>query len=135
MTPKQIGELTPKEKRIKIAEACGAKWEHRCENNCFVCDDSIYGVEGPNGIFILTCLPEYLIDLNAMNEAEKTLSERQREIFPHALRAVVFDQIEDWEHPDEEQYMGFIECSAGSTFDLMHATAAQRADALLLTVA
>ena len=118
--------MTPEQKRIAIAEACGwrgiseqflvgyAPW--RTEpysdrvNACSIADlDSIP----------LDPLPDYLNDLNAMHEAEKVLTDEQWPQYRDELRTVVLGGIRlisQW-------------CKAD-----IHATAAQRAEAFGLTL-
>ena len=60
-----------------------------------------------------TTLPDYLNDLNAMHEAEKTLRNEQRfEFYKQLLKA----------------------CEDSETVNTIHATAAQRAEAFLKTL-
>ena len=98
--------MTPEEQRIKIAEACGWKLE-------FVAVPD--GDEGdvwtkPDGF----CgdLPDYLNDLNAMHEAEKLLKPMQWIAYGRKLQAL---------------------CDESITWPI-HATATQRAEALLKTL-
>ena len=53
--------MTPEEQRIKIAEACGHKFEK------FMCNPPRL----INPAIQLSEIPDYLNDLNAMHEAEK----------------------------------------------------------------
>jgi hypothetical protein len=94
--------MTPEKQRIAIAEACG--WTP---------DPFGYYVKDPAGIagprFRLDELPDYLNDLNAMHEAEKTLSDDNLKSYRGWL--VVVCNGEHW-----------------------RATAAQRAEAFLRTI-
>ena len=58
-------ELTQEQKRIKIAEACGWKWEARIKGAIKVWN------KPPLMVFHDDELPDYFNDLNAMPEAEK----------------------------------------------------------------
>jgi hypothetical protein len=60
-------QMTPEAQRIAIAEACGwTPWEKSTSGKFFT---------GPTGrIDHVVNLPDYLNDLNAMHEAEKTLT-------------------------------------------------------------
>lgn len=60
-------ELTQEQKRIKIAEACGWKWEARIKGAIKVWN------KPPLMVFHDDELPDYLNDLNAMHEAESRL--------------------------------------------------------------
>ena len=82
--------MTPEQQRIAIAEACG-------EDN-----DSIYR----------DLIPDYLNDLNAMHEAEKTLTDKAHEEFRLNLYEVLGDDSRL----------------------IVSSTAAQRAEAFLLTI-
>lgn len=100
---KRLIELTDEEKQILIAEACG--WS-----------DFGRGLDGPligrcgNNPFRLT-IPDYLHSLDAMREAEKTLSETR--IYQEHLERIV------WER---------------SHYGPWHASSTERADAFLLTI-
>jgi hypothetical protein len=64
------------------------------------------------------CLPDYLNDLNVMHEAEKMLTEHQWDEYERVLRKVC----------DGCSYF------EGAGKELLHATAAQRAEAFLRTL-
>lgn len=66
-----------------------------------------------------TSPPDYCNDLNAMHEAEKHLLKVKVEIFVENIREIVFDT-----EVSEEEF----------NFFLVHATAAQRAEAFLKTI-
>jgi hypothetical protein len=83
---------------VAIAEACG--WTP---------DNRGLGWLSPHGYYAPE--PDYCDDLNAMHEAEKVLTDDQREVFyPRNLGA--------WQRP----------------FNVIYATARQRAEALLRTL-
>ena len=99
--------MTPEAQRIAIAEACGWRlWSSFnglwAPPNCVVeYDTDAYP------------LPDYLNDLNAMHEAEKTLTFHQEtDYIAHLMR----------QHKDNPMTQGFM------------ATAAQRAEAFLRTL-
>lgn len=116
-----MNELTNEQKRIKIAEALGWKrrepflnaigtmtqqWEKAGEINGDGC-----------GGHTLDELPDYFEDLNAMHEAEETLTEEQRNQYLKALNG---------------PYMGGAYGTGPGFYDwwrTTHATAAQRAEA------
>jgi hypothetical protein len=55
--------MKPEKQRIAIAEACGFKWSEYSDEL---------------GQLVAEFTPNYLTDLNAMHEAEKVLTEKQR---------------------------------------------------------
>lgn len=105
--------MTDDEMRVKIAEACGV----------IECDEWSPFIAGASMIKNETCghvkcvprgmLPDYLNDLNAMHEAEKTLT------------------VEQW-----ISYWSFIESQLpkDGSFSILHATARQRAEAFLAVI-
>lgn len=105
--------MTPEAQRIAIAKACGWKRE------------PLYDDE-PNGrkayrhddrrVVYFRDLPDYLNDLNAMHEAEKTLDRIKQ------------DEIERTEY---DRYWQWLRATASG--DYVGATAAQRAEAFLRT--
>jgi hypothetical protein len=115
--------MSPEKQRIKIAEACGwteIQWSElinpriAIENKQF-CRDTEQ--------FRCLWLPNYLNDLNAMHEAEKVMTDKQKENYPINLARVIRHQlgIDDGKSIYHWKF---------STF----ATAAQRAEALGLTL-
>lgn len=106
--------MNPEKQRIAIAEACG--W-----TRCKILESS-YGGHGdlprdgwqrPDGVkFYPHKLPDYLNDLNAMHEAEKSLKSLQWVSYERKLQ-VLCDQTITWP---------------------MHSTAAQRAEAFLRVI-
>lgn len=97
--------MKAEDQRIAIAEACGWGWDPRYK--------LWHGPSMSEG----NTLPDYLRDLNAMHEAEKVLTEEQRQEF----LGWVCTQAE---FSTPEEYHWF----------LAHATAAQRAEAFLRTL-
>lgn len=118
--------MKPELQRIKIAEACGKcthgpdKWEHEGpegdrELMCIVCKAPLRDVSSPN----------YPSNLTAMNEAEKVLpawfsgkeyAGTQQHYYHELQRAC--------SHPD----------GCASMFEIVTATASQRAEAFLRTL-
>lgn len=118
MTKDELSKLTPEQKCIKIAGACGWHSIKQCTCKC-----QPHGLpRGTQNEREYKHLPDYLNDLNAMREAFFTLAYAdQREYFYSALRAVMgFDLLH---RPTPDQLATII-----------NATAAQRADAFLLVV-
>ena len=96
--------MTPEAQRIAIAKACG--WKMITTKDC---GPYPHGVD-PNGDRMHTAiLPDYLADLNAMHEAEKVLT---REQLTHYACVKL----------------------KGNISAVVHATAAQRAEAFLRTL-
>jgi len=113
--------MKPEQQRIAIAEACG--WENL---------SSELGVEfriSERGGFIYVKDP--LNDLNAMHEAEKVLTEPQQSIFADRLN--MLHNIADLTYPDSNT-RGYRKELFAEAFHLIHATAAQRAEAFLRTL-
>ncbi len=101
------------EQRIAIARSCGMvrDWDYILETyQQFRNRD-----DGGEAIFTLSKVPDYLNDLNAMHEAEKVLTIEQHWTFMESIREQIGFQKE-------------------FTWSLCHATAAQRAEALLKTL-
>jgi hypothetical protein len=108
--------MTPEAQRIAIAEACG--WKN-CESSRH---DVIFG-DNPEGDRAV--VPNYPGDLNAMHEAEETLSANQRIDFACYLTEPVRDQIYNVMPYD----LHYPVC-----FPAIHTTARQRAEAFLRTI-
>lgn len=116
--------MKPEKQRIAIAEFCGYKFTQG--------DDGEYHRYAPNGehevsSFInmpLSGLPNYLLDLNAMHEAESLLDANgqicERNIYAEQLCKSV--------HP------GMAMNHFWEMWCCIHATATQRAEALLKTI-
>lgn len=103
--------MSPEKQRIAILIAMGWKrtWSHERE---------VFDWDRPDGSWAISSAtaipcnsPDFLNDLNAMHEAENTLRQDQRE--PYYLKLTEMVHGPDW------------------TFLLIHATAAQRAEAFL----
>lgn len=109
----KLTDLTPEQKRIAIAEACG--WtDLRLVPDCL--QPQIQMLEGQNLGYFGTLgfyeVPDYLNDLNAMHEAEKI-----------GLRNI----------DESALYYYWLEDIVGMIHS-WHATAEQRADAFLLAL-
>jgi hypothetical protein len=106
MTREQWKQMTPDQRRIKVAELCG--WES------FPLSDGCpnWWKRGKDERINSHYLPDYENDLNAMHEAEKTISEA-------FLRRRYY------------QYMDII---TGDQWNTIVATAAQRAEAFAITL-
>ena len=102
--------------RIAISEVCGWK-----RHEMFI-DEVVKWKKGDDTLTLLE-LPDYLNDLNAMNEAEKTLTNQQRGIFEVWLTDIL--KVISVPHAS---------LSEGALFKLVHATAAYRAEAFLKTM-
>lgn len=103
--------MKPEQQRIAIAEACG--W-----TDCHKSIASVYGFPSERKVIGIppqrithTEVPDYLNDLNAMHEAEKILNTNQAADYCELLRPII--------------------CGC---WRLVHATAAQRAEAFLRTL-
>jgi hypothetical protein len=112
--------MKPEKQRIAIAEACGWK-PGKCPCGEELCN-AWKTPAGDNWEYV----PDYLNDLNDMHEAEKTLNDEQRAKFVMTLHfSTDGDLTASLENPrDRALYV----------FPVLHATAAQRAEAFLRTV-
>jgi hypothetical protein len=99
--------MTKEQQRIAIAETCGWKWERLWTGELH---GKPVGEQGP-----FREVPDYLNDLNAMHEAEKTLNQKLAAEYARMLTSIA------WQ-------------SDQPTFAPMTATAAQRAEAFLRTI-
>lgn len=112
MTPEEVKKLTDEELRVRVAVLCGWK---RCEDHSDPFCPCVY-FERTVVASSVGHLPRYESDLNAMYEAEGVLVEVQKRKFGNLLLSIV--------NPDE--YYG--------EYDLVHASARQRAEAFVLTM-
>jgi hypothetical protein len=112
--------MSPEAQRIAIAEACG--WTKRVFDH-----GKCIRFENPMNQCLqsLDTIPDYLNDLNAVHEAEKQLNYEQRVLYICAL--IESQQPGFNSFPDST--VGKLGC-----FALLHATAAQRAEAFLKTL-
>ncbi len=100
------------QQRLAIAKACG--WHKRLES-----------WRNPCGQPGFVSIPDYLNDLNAMHEAEKTLDANQRLDYACYLTEPVRDQVYEVMPRD----IHYSVC-----FPAINSTAAQRAEAFLRTL-
>jgi hypothetical protein len=111
MTREQWAELSDEEKRIKVAELCG--WRRGALR-----DDgsSWWAKPGCRGQYTWTAasIPDYLNDLNAMHKAVESLRHKSG--------------------PEWYDFGHHLSCICGSTLNCINATAAQRAEAFVLTM-
>ena len=123
--------MTEEKQRIAIAEACGLKGKHipnwigtgnhddfpRCYCQCgFVSETTLESKKHEQEFSPL----DYLLDLNAMHEAEKVLSKEQIEAYLGWLWQICKVPFEANDY--------------GLYFPLAHAIASQRAEAFLRTL-
>jgi len=121
--------MTPEAQRIAIAEACGWRVDDELE------DGALMGHirPTPNDWEVWDIVPDYLTDLNAMHEAEKTLGQDDSYRYGDALAASVRKpELEAMrrEGMDEDDQFPF---NGWGHFAVAHLTAAQRAEAFLKT--
>ncbi len=110
--------MTPEQQRIAIAELCGWSNIHQAENGT-----SLMGWwSGPPRTSLV--IPDYLNDLNAMHEAEKVLTTEQLTSYLNWLDITCGGELELSAMVEGPEY----------AFGLLHATAAQRAEAFLRTL-
>jgi len=110
--------MTPTEQQIAIAEACGWRLiEDKYKDGTSAGKSWV----SPDGIG--RNLPDYVNDLNAIHEAEKTLNEDQQYDFAWNLDNITPDFVSQGDGINWEV-----------VFALAHATASQRAEAFLHTV-
>src|SRR4030095_11551175 len=116
--------MTPREKQRTIAEYCG--WTHIEESGRL--DGQLVGWR-TDGLMKLYEVPDYFNDLNAMHQAEKRLTEEQREVYYCELYGLQ-ECTENCgpAEPDGPDIM------IASNFSTLHATYAQRAEAFLKTI-
>lgn len=127
-------QMTPEQQRIAIAEACG--WKCRWQNqggsplldkkpkgHCWEVWQDPKG-QGLDKRYDPIFPPDYLNDLNAMHRAEKVLTEGQFQIYLDWLDVSCGGELE---------LSAMIDGPAFG-FGLIHATAAQRAEAFLRTL-
>ena len=115
--------MSPEAQRIAIAESVG--WTE-------ISDWSANGINGkhPTEPWVKV-IPDYLNDLNAMHEVEKTLTDEQRKVFVKNLN--IYHPSADIHYPDTNARHYFSELRT-EVFSLVHTTAAQRAEAYLRTI-
>lgn len=131
----QAPTMNPEAQRIAIAEACGARWYVAGDETLLVFRDekglcwpdtkigAFLGVKAGDGrphkpLTDVSGLPDYLNDLDAMHEAEKTLVHYQIGVYQDWVRKLV---------PNPPEHVGGF-------FALIHTAAAYRAEAFLRTL-
>lgn len=119
MTPEELSRLTQEEKQSRIAALCG--FTNVSENGRYGFRVDLCGDQKP---YTRCSLPDYLHDLNACHDMEKMLSFSQRQSYYENLRKVC----------SAEARKTVPHLFRLADFELCRATAAQRADAFLLTV-
>jgi hypothetical protein len=103
--------MNPDKQRIAIAEYCGT--------DVYINDK------------LWDRVPDYLNDLNAMHEAEKTIPKRYKCIYANHLTMVVgFDGETDM----VDDYGEWSTSKTTSLFSILNATATQKAEAFLKTI-
>lgn len=111
--------MNESEQRIAIAEACG--WAH--PTDC--ARENPHKWKSPLDGCCYDGVPDYLNDLNAMHEAEKSLTELEKiEFAEHLAQALKFD---------DDYYEGW-DVGLADFFSLAHATAPQHAAAFLYAI-
>lgn len=120
--------MSPEAQRIAIAEAQGWKGpqhpdtQERIKTWPYSAGKSIWWLDPQGKEQMISSVPDYLSDLNAMREAEKGLTEDQ-----------AWEQVKiltDWKPAPA----GFPLIGRSQAITLMRATAAQRAEAFLRAV-
>jgi acyl-CoA thioesterase FadM len=127
--------MTPEAQRIAIAEACGKQviyWRVDYNNHGRTSSYIAKTEEAANSwpfrdggihLFVnVAAIPDYLADLNAMHEAEAVLDDRQQQCRNY---------VEELEHVLIRAHEMSLD---PSRFGMLHATAAQRAEAFLRTL-
>jgi hypothetical protein len=105
--------MKPEQQRITIAKACG--WHGNLNE---------LHMRPPNVTSEYREVPDYLNDLNAMHEAEKTLDRNYRMLFRNWLAEIC---KRPGKIPNGVDY-------SASDWNAVHATAAERAEAFLRTI-
>jgi len=116
--------MSPEKQRTVIAEACGWIKCHECDDGggCAFWWKHDEDRTGRATHF----LPDYLLDLNALQEVEKGLDFDQQEDFINELSAIMGN-----DDGDSDSYLQWFHQEA---FAVAHATASQRAEAFLKTL-
>ena len=122
MATQETSHMTSEQQTIKIAEACGWKNVHWYEDNAgppILCGDPPPTHKKRHRYD--TTVPDYLIDLNVMREAEFILTHSQEMSYLSHLRSILC-------YPSTGRISRHMACS------LYHASAAQKAEAFLKTL-
>lgn len=130
--------MTPEEQRITIAELDGYKW---FPTPLVYPKMVLARNETEASSVILGCVPysltpNYPSDPNAIHKVLGQLTERQKEIYVHALQYVVwsFEWNDECSLPKEDDSVGYIEMPARASFNFANATSAQCCEAYLRTI-
>ena len=84
MTHKQWVKLTPEEQRIKVAELCGWSWKKGEQVSCCwhqgysYVDAPLFADDSRDKVDYAEVLPNYLRDLNAMQQTHQVLHDAER---------------------------------------------------------
>lgn len=116
--------MDEQKQRIAIAEACG--WRCISPSNFKLGNKAWRRVEWKGGGMSFLQLPDYLNDLNAMHEAERTMSYEQKKKFLHILSDITNPQITTG--------VPYALMAPSQVSMLIHAAAPQRAEAFLKTI-
>ena len=120
--------MKKEKQRIAIAEACG--WKGRDHHPCGILSETgVYRVYSKTGFSDTTQLPDYLNDLNACHEFEKTL-------FPDDAQYSQwnFYSLHLGDLTNNDNGRGWKPLSNADCFRIANATAAQRCEAFLKTL-
>ena len=118
MTREKWAKLTPEEQRIKVAELCGWVYDGRRTVATGRPEEQVWCIPTTEKWARTFELPDYLNDLNAMHKAEKLLkTEAQLDSWYGCLKHLVR-----------------VDGNHTSSTQAMQATAAQRAEAFVLTM-
>jgi len=109
--------MTDEQQRIAIAEACGWNSKSDFQINANLRYHATWVESENRGFFI----PDYPNDLNAMHEAEKMLTTKQKQRYATALSDALSDSA-----PTDSCHTVWS--------DTIHTTAHQRAEAFLRTI-
>jgi hypothetical protein len=114
--------MTQEEKRIKLAEAAG--WTE-------ISDWKAAGINGkhPTESWV-EVIPDYFNDLNAVHELEKALTNEQARTYAYAL----YDLANGFKFDGVHGTPDIFEASMDGVAGMVRATAAQRAEAIGLTL-
>jgi len=109
--------MNEEKQRIAIAEACG--WQRFCPEK----DPNYWYKPRWREVVITNKLPDYLSDLNAMHEAEKTLTDGQKMDYAEFMDdfivpSITYNQYNLW----------------SGVFEAMHTPASLRAEVFLRTI-
>lgn len=137
MKIEELNRMTPDQKRVKIAEACGWSVKHVdgvpknvCQYELIRPDGTRKGYAFKESTLWKNYAPDYLNDLNAMHEAAMTLTGFKADLFANILVEIIgARKIETY-----SEKIGAPQLSWGGVCQIARATASQLADAFLLTI-